>query len=103
MVKRQDREPAPLSEVLAKLLQRRGYARPLSLEQARAAWGRVAGDDLSERCRVAQFRDGILTMEVSSAALRYELEAFRGAALLSRLQADAEAPPVQRLVFKVSS
>ena len=92
-----------MAEVLAKLMQRRAYTRTLSLEQISGAWGRAAGEDLGSRTRVAQFRDGILTIEVSSAALRYELEAFRGADLLSRLGADQDAPMVQRLVFKVCS
>ena len=84
-------------------MQRRAYTRTLSLEQVSSAWQRAAGEALAARTRVAQFRDGILTIEVSSAALRYELEAFRGADLLARLGADQDAPMVQRLVFKVCS
>ena len=101
--RRSDAQPTALSEVLAKLMQRRAYARTMSLEQAVEAWGRAAGEGLGSRTRVAQFRDGILTIEVSSAALRYELEAFRGPQLLARMGADPEAPSVRRLVFKVRS
>jgi len=40
-------------------------------------------------------------MEVSSAALKYELEAFQAGAILARLQADTDAPPVRRLAFRL--
>lgn len=40
-------------------------------------------------------------MEVSSAAQKYELEAFQAGAILARLQADEAAPPIRRLVFRI--
>lgn len=103
MKRRRESQPTVLAEVLAKLMQKRSYARTLSHEQVAEAWERAAGKDLAKSARVAHFRGGILSIEVSSAALRYELEAFRGAELLSRLGADPEAPQVRRLAFKVSS
>ncbi len=98
---RRDREPQRLGEVLSGLLQRRAYARPLGLAHVAAAWARAAGEALASRSRVAQFRGGNLTIEVSSAAQRYELEAFSGASLLAKLRADPTVPPVRRLVFRV--
>ena len=94
-------EPERLGDVLASLMRRRTYARPLELATVREAWSKASGSRLSAKSRVAQFRDGILTIEVASAAQRYELEAFQGAALLGRLQADSSIQTVRRLVFRV--
>jgi len=101
MAKRSQGEPEKLGDVLASLMRRRGYARPLELAAIREAWLRAAGERLGSRSRVAQFRDGILTIEVASAAQRYELEAFLRAELLGRLQADPAIRTVRRLVFRV--
>jgi hypothetical protein len=63
----------------------------------------LIGERLSARTRVATFRDGILTIEVDSAAQRYELEAFRGQELLAALQRDRSIPAVRKIVFRVGS
>lgn len=92
-----------LADILADLLQKRGYAKPLATSGIRGAWARVAGERVASRSRVATFRDGILTIEVDSAAQRYELEAFRGPELLAGLQRDDEIPKVRKIVFRVGS
>ena len=101
MAARRHGEPQRLGEVLATVMRRKAYARPLELEHFRMAWSRVAGERLAGRSRVAQFRDGVLTIEVASAVQRYELTAFQGAELLGRLQTDRSIPTVRRLVFRV--
>jgi len=101
MAKRRDGEPERLGDVLASLMRRRAYGRPLELAGVREAWTRAAGERLAKRSRVTQFRDGILTIEVASAAQRYELEAFQAAELLGRLQADPSIQTVRRLAFRV--
>lgn len=103
MAPRKGGPPERLSDVLASLLRKRRFAPGLELEGLRQAWTRAAGDRLGGRARVAQFRDGVLTMEVSSAAQKYELEAFHAAAILTRLQADTEVPPIRRLAFKLGN
>jgi len=92
-----------LGDVLSGLLQKRGYGRPLALQSWREAWARVAGARLAARSRVAGYRDGTLTVEVASAAQRYELESFHGSELLGRLQKDPSSAGVRRLVFRVGS
>ena len=92
-----------LGEVLASLLQRRGYGRPLALQSWREAWTRAAGERLAARTRVASYRDGTLTVEVSSAAQRYELEAFEVARLLAALHQDPTTAGLRRLVFRAGS
>ena len=92
-----------LGDIVASLLQRRSYARPLALSGLRQAWQRAAGERLASRSRVAALRDGVLTIEVASASQCYELEAFRARQLLGALQADPDAPGIRRLVFRVGS
>jgi predicted nucleic acid-binding Zn ribbon protein len=101
MAGRRGGEPQILGEILASIMRRRAYAKPLELTAIREAWARAAGERLGSRSRVAQFRDGILTIEVASSAQRYELEAFQAPVLLGRLQADASIQTVRRLVFRV--
>lgn len=90
-----------IGDVIASLMQRRGYARPLALAGYREAWERAAGSRLANRSRVAGFRDGALTIEVTSAAQRYELEAFLGHQLLVALQSDKSISTVRKLVFRI--
>lgn len=92
-----------LGDIVATLLQRRGYSRPLALSGLREAWLRAAGERVASRSRVVALRDGVLTIEVVSSAQCYELEAFRARQLLGALQADPEAPGVRRLVFRVGN
>lgn len=100
MARRGEGPPRRLGDILSTLLQKRSYARGMEAMVLREGWARVAGARLAGRTRVAQFRDGTLTIEVSSAAQRYELEAFQGGELLKRLQADDALPAVRKLVFK---
>ncbi len=92
-----------LGDILGSLLQRRAYARPLAIDAWGAAWLRAAGERLAARTRVTAIRDGILTVEVGSAAQRYELEAFHAPELLRALQADPTVGPLRRLVFRTGN
>ena len=92
-----------IGDVIAGLMQRRGYARPLALAGYREAWARAAGARLAGRSRVAGFRDGTLTIEVSSAAQRYELESFHSRQLLGALQADTSISTIRKIVFRIGN
>jgi predicted nucleic acid-binding Zn ribbon protein len=92
-----------LGDIVASLMQRRVYARPLAMAGLREVWARAAGERVAGRSRVSAYRDGVLTVEVESAAERYELQAFRAQELLAALQSDASAPAVRRLVFRVGN
>jgi len=92
-----------LGEILSALLQKRSYVRPLALQAFGVAWRRAAGERIATRSRVAAFRDGTLTIEVTSSAQRYELEAFQSQKLLTALQADTSVPPVRKLVFRLGN
>jgi len=96
-------QPKKLGDILAGLMQKRAYARGLQNETLAQGWRQAAGERLASRSRVAHFRDGVLTIEVSSAAQRYELEAFQGAQLLGLLQVDKTLPLVRSLTFRVGN
>lgn len=98
---RPESAPRRLGDVLAGLLRRRNWVKGLENEVLELIWARAAGERLAGRTRVAHLRDGTLTIEVSSSAQKYELEAFQAPALLASLQADSEAPPVRRLAFRL--
>ena len=93
---------ARLGDVLSTLLQKRGYAQTLALDEARTAWASAAGDPAAGT-RVVSFRDGVLTVEVASAAERYELEAFRRDELVAGWRRNPASPPLRKIVFKVGS
>lgn len=101
------RGPERLSDVLSELLSKRKYAQPITQRTHDEAWRRalekvgVTGP-AATRSRVTNFRDGTLTIEVGSAALRYELHAFWSRELLAALQADDSISSVRKLVFRVA-
>lgn len=96
-----------LADALAGVMRNRAYARPLASRSLGEAWsqalGRVGAEDARGRSRVQHLRGTNLTIEVDSAALRYELEAFRSAELLAALQADETVPTIRRLVYRLRS
>ena len=92
-----------LRDVLGPLLGKRIYGRPMAMGAFRAAWSKAAGERVSRATHVRNFRDGTLIIEVGSAALRYELEAFTGATILSALRADETIPEVRRLTFRAGN
>lgn len=57
------------------------------MARVRAVWGEIVGDPLAGRTRVAGFDDeGVLTVDVPSAALKHHLRTFGSEDLLERLQ-----------------
>ena len=100
------RGPEKLSDVLSELLSKRRYAQPMTQRTHDQAWQRaLAGVGVvgpaAEKSRVTNFRDGTLTIEVASAALRYELQAFWSNELLVALRADDAISSIRKLVFRV--
>jgi hypothetical protein len=75
----------------------------MAMAGLRSAWKKAAGDRLSGRSQIVNFRNGVLTVEVTSSAQRYELEAFHAPQLLAALQADPNVPGLRRLAFRVGS
>ena len=90
-------------EALGKILERvmRG-ARPRRRRNAVAdAWRDAGGADLAETTRPATLRQGVLMVEVRSAALLHELAGFRKEDLLARLLAADSSGRVTGLEFRL--
>jgi hypothetical protein len=92
------REPEPMADIVPGVL--RGL-RPKAndpLLEVRNLWPALVGEATARRCRLIALKDGELTIEVASAALRQHLSVFRRAEILRGL---AEAG-VKRLRCRVS-
>ncbi len=79
-------KPKPLKDFLPQVMREMGVRPANKLDQVREAWKHVAGA-LAERARVAMLKNGVLTLAVESASLRYEIEAVRQPQFLPKLQA----------------
>ena len=80
------RQPQPISEVLAQLTARRGYARLQSGGACADAWRQAAGEAIAAHSRATQVRRGVLEVLVSHSTMVQEL-GFEKPALLKRLAA----------------
>ncbi|MCK6460998.1 MAG: DUF721 domain-containing protein [Planctomycetes bacterium] len=96
-------EPAPIREVLPSILQGLKGAVSGPLERLRKAWGEVLGPEVAARTRVAAFSDGILKVEVASAALKHDLATFRTAEALGGLRQRLPDLTVRAVSYRVAA
>lgn len=92
------REPEPVGEILPNVLK---GLRPKAGDPLRAVcerWPGVVGEATARRARPVALKDGELTVEVASAALRQHLAVFRRAEILKALSESG----VNRLRCRVS-
>ncbi len=87
-------EPEPLSSVLPRLMREFGPRRTGVIDLLRRAWPAAVGEATAARARPAGWRDGVLTVRVSSAAVKHDLSTFRAEAVLRGLR---EAVPEANL------
>ena len=69
-------------------------------EELEALWREAVGEEIAARTRVGQIRSGVLTIEVESAPLFSELDAFRRDELRSFLRDRYTHEPIADLRFK---
>ena len=93
----------PLSESLPAALARAGLAERLAEEPAIAAVRRELGEELGPDVRALRVRNGVLELEVFSAALAHELEHFRGGEILARVRAAVPSTGIRRLRFRIAT
>ena len=67
------------------------------------AWSEAVGTQLARRARAVRFRDGELTVEVSSAAHLQELAGFTGEAYRVRANEILGAETIRRVHFKAKA
>lgn len=94
------REPARISEVISRLLARRGYAQVQQGAECEQAWKRVVGTQLAQNSRVGRLQRGVLEIAAKNSATLQELT-FRKRKLLQQLQELMGAQQIQDLRFRV--
>jgi len=92
----------PLGEMLHRLLREWGAD-----ERARDGglcdrWRNIVGDEIGEHSRPGTYRNGVLTVEVDSAALLAELSTYCREALLESLRADPTFRGLRALRFRLA-
>ena len=100
------RSPKRIGNVIAQLVQRRGYAQVRAAGQREEAWREVLGDlDLeswAESTRVAGLKRGTLEIHVASSLLMQELT-FCKEQLLASLQAALPEDGIEQIRFRVAN
>ena len=87
---REDRrqEPRRLGDVIATLMKSAVKPQRGDLARLCEAWVRAVGAEAARRSRPMSFRNGELRVGFESSALRHEVESYRKAEILARLQAE---------------
>jgi len=96
------RRPKPISGVLAKVVQRRGYGRLLATGQLNGVWRQAVGEPFARFTRPAGIRGGKLEVIVASSVIRQEIE-YRRSELLARLGELAPELQIRGLRFRVGT
>ncbi len=92
--------PEPISDILAQLMARRGFARVRSAEAFDAAWRKAAGEMLSQFTRPGSVRRGKLEVTVANSTLVQELT-FQKTHLLKSLAELLPDEKIEDLRFRV--
>jgi predicted nucleic acid-binding Zn ribbon protein len=72
------------------------------LKRLRAAWPGVVGPQAAERTRLVAFDQGVLSVDVASAALKHDLATFRREEILAALQERLEGARIKAVRYRVS-
>uniref|UniRef100_A0A7C2PF44 DUF721 domain-containing protein n=1 Tax=Schlesneria paludicola TaxID=360056 RepID=A0A7C2PF44_9PLAN len=91
-------EPNHISEVLAELFARRGYARAQGNRQLRQVWAELAGPELAAETDVVGLNRGVLQVVVRNSTMLSELVGFHQSRLLQAFQ--RQRPELQVKGFK---
>jgi predicted nucleic acid-binding Zn ribbon protein len=93
------RGPQPISEIVSRLMTRRGYGNQQTSQEWSAAWSTVAGSQASQT-RPGKYSRGVLDVIVANSAVLQELT-FRKKQLLQSLQLQVPHFKVKDLRFRV--
>ena len=94
------KRPKPIGNVIAQLVQRRGYAQVRAAGERENAWQGAVGDELAAVTSVYKLRRGVLEVLVANSLLMQELT-FRKEELLVSLQAELPEAGIKQLRFRV--
>jgi len=94
-----DRGAEELGDILSRILRRRFASEGRRTAELRASLEAFLGSDRARQIQIRGVRDGRLTLAVSSAPLRHELESFYSHSLLGFLQSERGRPDIRTLRF----
>jgi predicted nucleic acid-binding Zn ribbon protein len=94
------RQPKPVGEVIAQLVQRRGYAQVRSGGEWNQAWREAAGEAFAAVTEVGLLRRGVLEVTAANSLVVQEL-GFEKERILAALQAACPSAGLKRLRFRV--
>jgi predicted nucleic acid-binding Zn ribbon protein len=92
----------PLRDIIAQFLDRSGLTRHVQHDELRRVWQELLGD-AAEHTRLEAVRKSVATFRVDSAALLHELNNFRKAELLGRLQSDVKGMFISDIKFRLGA
>lgn len=96
------RQPKPVGDVMAQLVQRKGYAQLQVASDLTDAWNEVVGSLLAEQSQLGRIRRGVLEIVVANNLLIQEL-GFQKQQLLDALQQRVPDADIRELRFRVGA
>ncbi len=94
------KRPKPIGDILAQVVQRRGYAQVRASSARDEAWKEVAGEELAAMTRIGGVRRGVMEVIVANSLLMQELT-FRKEELLAGLHRALPEADIKQLRFRV--
>jgi predicted nucleic acid-binding Zn ribbon protein len=95
-------QPKKIKNVIAQVMQRRGYAQMEHARQLEDGWLRAAGEELNRVTQVGSIRRGTLEVTVSSSLMLQELT-FQKQKLLTSMQEVMPEANIRKLRFRVGN
>ena len=94
------RQPKPVADIIAQLVQKRGYAQVRAAGQWNEAWAAAAGDQFAAVTEVGQIRRGVLEVTAANSLVMQEL-GFEKERILAELQTTLPDAGIKQLRFRV--
>jgi predicted nucleic acid-binding Zn ribbon protein len=95
--------PRPIAEEIRLFLRASGLRRPSADQRVFRAWTEAAGEEWKEHATPVSFRNGQLTVEVSSSVRLQELRGFRSEGFRARANEALGEPLIRKVVYKPRS
>ncbi len=89
-----------IADLVPRVMQKSGAAERMGHSQIADAWESMVGAFIARHSRPVALRRGVLTVAVTQAAVRYDLERRHKAGILERLQQRFGAAAVKSLRFQ---
>jgi predicted nucleic acid-binding Zn ribbon protein len=96
------KQPKPIGNVIAQLVQRKGYAQVRAAGERDEAWQEAVGEQLAPSTRVGGIRRGVFEVFVANSLMMQELT-FRKEELLTSLQNELPDEGIKQLRFRLGS